>query len=115
MTAAKPRPQTARHKALLTKKESLTAKLAELEKNLERQIESSTIRSELDLPSEIGSEEKTARVLAAAEAKVKERIELLHGYNEIKDIGLGMMGLVAEQRGVRQIEVMEEYGVTSKD
>lgn len=46
---------------------------------------------------------------------IKEHIQLLHRYNEIKDIGQGLMGLIAEKRGCRIKDVMEEFGVDEKD
>jgi hypothetical protein len=46
---------------------------------------------------------------------VKRHIKLLHTYNEIKDVGQGLMGLIADSRGVRLKEVMEEIGVGEKD
>ncbi|KAJ5756985.1 uncharacterized protein N7511_007167 [Penicillium nucicola] len=48
-------------------------------------------------------------------ATVKRHIRLLHDYNEIKDVGQGLMGLIAEERGVRQVEVEREFGVEEKD
>ncbi|KAL4800941.1 Swi5-domain-containing protein [Aspergillus venezuelensis] len=46
---------------------------------------------------------------------VKRHIRLLHEYNEIKDIGQGLMGLIADARGVRQVDVQKEFGVGGKD
>ncbi|OOQ87640.1 Mating-type switching protein swi5 [Penicillium brasilianum] len=46
---------------------------------------------------------------------VKRHIRLLHEYNEIKDIAQGLMGLIAEARGVRQVDVQREYGVKEQD
>lgn len=46
---------------------------------------------------------------------VKRHICLLHDYNEIKDVAQGLMGLIAEARGVRQIEVQMEFGADEKD
>lgn len=46
---------------------------------------------------------------------VQRHIHLLHEYNEIKDIGQGLTGLIADARGVRQIEVQREYGVNDRD
>ncbi|KAL4909475.1 hypothetical protein BDW74DRAFT_146653 [Aspergillus multicolor] len=46
---------------------------------------------------------------------VKRHIRLLHEYNEIKDVGQGLMGLIADARGVRQIDVQKEFGVGLKD
>jgi DNA repair protein Swi5/Sae3 len=46
---------------------------------------------------------------------VKRHIRLLHEYNEIKDVAQGLMGLIAEARGVRQVDVQREYGVKEQD
>lgn len=35
--------------------------------------------------------------------------------NEIRDIGQGLLGLVAERRGTRVVDVMGEFGVGEKD
>ena len=54
-------------------------------------------------------------IIAAANRIVKEHIKLLHEYNELKDVGQGLMGLIADQRGVRIVEVQEEFGIDAKD
>ncbi|CDM28160.1 hypothetical protein DTO006G1_2749 [Penicillium roqueforti] len=41
--------------------------------------------------------------------------KLLHEYNDIKDVGQGLMGLIADARGVRQVEVEREFGVSEED
>jgi hypothetical protein len=46
---------------------------------------------------------------------VRSHIKLLHSYNEIKDVGLGLMGLIADGRGVRLGDVMGEFGVGGGD
>ncbi|GFF21974.1 DNA repair protein SWI5 homolog [Aspergillus udagawae] len=46
---------------------------------------------------------------------VKRHIRLLHEYNEIKDIGQGLMGLIADARGMRQVDVQREFGVGDRD
>ncbi|PYH86585.1 DUF1337 domain protein [Aspergillus uvarum CBS 121591] len=46
---------------------------------------------------------------------VQQHIRLLHEYNEIKDVGQGLLGLIADARGVRQIDVQKEYGVGDHD
>lgn len=56
-----------------------------------------------------------AEVIGAANKIVKNHIKLLHEYNEIKDIGQGLIGLIADQRGVRIVEVQEEFGIGSTD
>ena len=40
---------------------------------------------------------------------------MLHQYNEIRDVGQGLMGMIADKRGVRIREVMEEFGVGDAD
>ena len=50
-----------------------------------------------------------------AQATVKSHIDLLHRYNEIRDVGMGLMGLIAEQRGVRVKDVFDEFGVNDRD
>jgi len=45
------------------------------------------------------------------EETVKRHIQLLHEYNEVKDVAMGLMGLVAESRGVAIKDVAEECGV----
>jgi len=54
-------------------------------------------------------------VLNQSNKTVKQHIELLHAYNGIRDIGHGLMGMIAEQRGVRVKDIMDEFGVDAKD
>lgn len=54
-------------------------------------------------------------IMAAANKIVKEHIKLLHEYNELKDIGQGLMGLIADQRGVRIVEIQDEFGIDAND
>jgi hypothetical protein len=66
--------------------------------------------------SETSNREPTdAEITAAANKLVKGHIKLLHEYNEIKDVGQGLMGLIADQRGVRIVEVQDEFGLDSND
>ncbi|KAK2765953.1 hypothetical protein FQN54_007468 [Arachnomyces sp. PD_36] len=46
---------------------------------------------------------------------VQRHIRLLHEYNEIKDIAQGLMGMIADGRGVRHIVVQREFGVGGDD
>jgi DNA repair protein Swi5/Sae3 len=46
---------------------------------------------------------------------VKRHIRLLHEYNEIKDVGQGLIALIADARGMRQVDVEREFGVCEKD
>ncbi|ODQ63447.1 hypothetical protein NADFUDRAFT_47852 [Nadsonia fulvescens var. elongata DSM 6958] len=42
-------------------------------------------------------------------------IKLLKEYNEVRDIALGFIGMISEQRGIRVKDVLEEMGVEIKD
>lgn len=57
----------------------------------------------------------TANATTAARSIVQRHIKLLNEYNEIKEAGLELMGLIAEARGVRLGSVMEEFGVKGRD
>ncbi|MCJ1247283.1 hypothetical protein MMC30_004497 [Trapelia coarctata] len=46
---------------------------------------------------------------------VQEHIKLLHTYNEIRDIGQGLLGMIADNRGVRIKDVYGEFGVGEGD
>ncbi|KAJ5910951.1 DNA repair protein SWI5 [Penicillium subrubescens] len=65
------------------------------------------------LEAEIAEIEKTLK--NDSSETVKRHIRLLHDYNEIKDIAQGLMGLIAEARGVRHVDVQREYGVKEQD
>jgi hypothetical protein len=54
-------------------------------------------------------------LLRKAHAIGKTHIKQLHRYNEIRDAGLGLIGMVAESRKLRIKDVMEEFGVTNAD
>jgi hypothetical protein len=63
----------------------------------------------------LSEDEVLAAALKSSNAVVKEHITLLHKYNEIKDIGQGLMGLIADKRDCRVVVVMDEFGVGEKD
>ncbi|KAI5806533.1 Swi5-domain-containing protein, partial [Peziza echinospora] len=45
------------------------------------------------------------------EATVKRHIRLLHEFNEIRDVAQGLIGLIAESRGVRVQDIYPEFGL----
>ncbi|KAJ9603300.1 hypothetical protein H2200_012078 [Cladophialophora chaetospira] len=53
--------------------------------------------------------------LAHAQVIANSNISLLKRYNEIKDVAMGMLSLIAEKEGKRLAEVMEERGISEKD
>ena len=57
----------------------------------------------------------THRSPTTAADTVKNHIRLLHEYNEIRDIGTGLMGIIADNRGVQLKEVYPDFGVDVDD
>lgn len=49
------------------------------------------------------------------QATVKAHIKLLHDYNEIRDVGQGIMGIIADSRGVRVKQVYQDFDVGEGD
>lgn len=70
--------------------------------------------SDVDVSDDGGGSTETD-ITTAANKMVKEHIKLLHEYNELKDVGQGLMGLIADQRGVRIVEVQDEFGIDAND
>jgi Swi5 len=70
--------------------------------------------SDVDMSDDDGEPTETD-IMTAANKMVKEHIKLLHEYNELKDVGQGLMGLIADQRGVRIVEVQDEFGLDAND
>ena len=61
------------------------------------------------------TETRAKLAVDAANAKIKSQIRQLQQYNDIKDIGTQLMGLIAEKRGCRIAEVQEEFGINPDD
>ncbi|KAI4213667.1 MAG: hypothetical protein LQ351_003633 [Letrouitia transgressa] len=61
--------------------------------------------------------EDAARKLRNPDAActVNKHIELLHTYNEIRDVGTSLMGIIADNRGVRVKDVYRDFDVGEKD
>jgi hypothetical protein len=53
--------------------------------------------------------------MAEARKFIKEHIGRLHRYNEIRDVGQGLIGIIADQRGARIVDCMDEFGVQVGD
>ena len=49
--------------------------------------------------------------MQVADQTVKKHIQALHEYNEVKDVALGLCGVLAEKRGVRVSDVLRDLGV----
>jgi hypothetical protein len=107
-------PKTTQETTLAELKAQRTALLASLAAlpNIQSLIAESDTTTTSQSPE---SEPTNEEVMAAANKLVKHHIKLLHEYNEIKDTGQGLMGLIADQRGVRIVEVQDEFGIESQD
>lgn len=66
---------------------------------------------ESDHGEERDEEVPDEEALQAARRTARSHIGLLQEYNEMRDVAQGLMGLIAEKRGVRIVEVMGELGV----
>jgi hypothetical protein len=61
------------------------------------------------------AEERARIAVDNASARIKSQIKQLSQYNDIKDIGTQLMGLIAEKRGCRIAEVQEEFAINPDD
>ena len=122
-TAQKPTSESTnpRLTALLTKKSTLQQTLANLESERQNLATQAKLPSGLPLPSTnpageaLPDDELLTSALKVSNTVIKSHIALLHKYNEIKDIGQGLMGLIADKRDCRVVRVMEEFGVGEGD
>lgn len=107
--------ENSRLTAFHTKLSTLQTRLTSLQTQRQSHIDSATLPSGLSMPSHWTEDQKSKQALDTANGVIKEHIALLHNYNEIKDIGMGLMGLVADKRGVRVKGLLEEFGMGEKD
>ncbi|KIX95026.1 uncharacterized protein Z520_09336 [Fonsecaea multimorphosa CBS 102226] len=63
--------------------------------------------------STLSEDDKAA--LAHAHSIINSHISLLKSYNEIKNIAMGMLSLIAEKEGRRLKDVMDERGIDEDD
>ena len=108
-------PPNPRLQALAAKKANLDSTLATLQAQRFALVAEAKLPSGLAMPNTWTEEEKTKSALATANGVIKGHITLLHKYNEIKDIGQGLMGMIADKRGVRVATVMEDFDMDEKD
>ena len=108
-------PPNPRVTALNKKRIALEAKFTDLQAHRSALVSQAKLPSGLDMPAEWTEDQRRDQALKSANVVIKDHIKALHRYNEIRDIGLGLLGLVAEKRGVRQAAIMDEFGVSEKD
>lgn len=111
-------PKLTRLDALLARQSSLQATITTLtaERNsLVCNTLNKTTFSDPQEPTANPSETAITTALEQANKKIKAHIDQLQQYNEIKDIGTQLMGMIAEKRGCRIVEVQEEFDVDEND
>jgi DNA repair protein Swi5/Sae3 len=115
-------PTNPRLTALQIKKTTLQQTLATLQLERQHLATLAKLPSGLPIPTTnpssgeaLPDDELLASALKASSTVIKSHIALLHKYNEIKDIGQGLMGLIADKRDCRVVGVMEEFGVGEGD
>lgn len=107
--------------ALEAKKAALQQTLLDLKSQRHELALQTKLPSGLTLPTTtpngeaLSDDEILASALKSSNAVIKEHISLLHKYNEIKDVGQGLMGLIADKRDCRVVKVMEEFGIGEGD
>ncbi|KAJ3322907.1 hypothetical protein HDV06_002566 [Boothiomyces sp. JEL0866] len=69
----------------------------------------------LKLELEQLTEEYKTQSQVDIETYLKQRIELLHDYNEIKDIGQQLLGICAEKYGTTVKEMYKKYDLDLDD
>jgi hypothetical protein len=118
---SEPLPTNPRLTALHSKKSTLEQTLSALKAERTHLATQAKLPSGLPLPTTrptgtaLTDDELLASALKSSNAVIKSHIALLHKYNEIKDIGQGLMGLIADKRDCRVVGVMEEFGVGEGD
>jgi len=100
--------------------EALRARQAALESTVAELLSQRTSFIDSTSPTSDTQESEDAEARAklavdAANTKIKSQIKQLQQYNDIKDIGTQLMGLIAEKRGCRIGEVQEEFGIRPDD
>ena len=55
------------------------------------------------------SDSEAAAIFSDVQSTIKTHIRLLHDYNAVKDVAQGLMGILAERKGVRLVDVMAEF------
>ncbi|KAK5121868.1 hypothetical protein LTR85_004439 [Meristemomyces frigidus] len=108
-------PPNPRLAAIAAKRTALEATLSTLQAKRTALVAEAKLPSGLAMPADWSDEQNTKQALSTANAVIKEHIALLHKYNEMKDVGQGLMGLIADKRGVRVGTVMEEFEMGEKD
>ncbi|KAG9519907.1 hypothetical protein KCV07_g4580, partial [Aureobasidium melanogenum] len=99
--------------ALRARQAALEATLAELLSQRTSLI--NALSPTLDTQAPEDAETRAKLAVDAANTKIKSQIKQLQQYNDIKDIGTQLMGIIAEKRGCRIGEVQEEFGINPDD
>lgn len=96
---------------------ALEARRAQLLASFPRQDRDDATQDEHNGTEEQQAQKEAAEAATIAAAKhiVSRHTAALTRYNDVKDAAQGIMGLLAERRGARVGEVMEEFGMGDGD
>lgn len=101
--------------ALRARQAELDTVVAELQIRRDRLVDASHSRLRSDQLLGDDAETRAQTAVDAANIRIKAHIKQLQDYNDIKDVGTQLMGLIAEKRGVRIVEVQDEFGIEADD
>ena len=96
---------------------TLRARQAHLESTVSQLIvqRDSLLTAHDGSPAALDEDARVKIALETADRKIKTQIKQLQQYNDIKDIGTQLMGMIAEKRGCRIAEIQEEFGIKADD
>lgn len=115
-TGAAPASKTpSRETRLLASIASLETNISTTEAQLSRALHQISQSDAFKSKQEDTNTNSDAAALQHAQHTVANHINLLKSYNEIKDIAMGMLGLIADKEGRRVAEVMEQRGISERD
>ena len=100
---------------LLASIETSKSKITDIEGQLSIKLQEFSKLKSFPAEQEGLNEMKEITALGHAQSIINKHISLLKRYNNIKDIALKMLDLIAEKEGKRLAEVMEERSVSEKD
>lgn len=101
--------------AAQTKLRRLRQTLLELEAQRSRLVDE-TVDTSSSTSSQVASEaSKLEQALKASNEALQNHIRLLTRYNEIKDVGTGLIGMIAEARQQRIVDVMRDFDMDGID
>jgi len=115
-TSTQPQNQSPRHIHLLARKQFLQDQISSLTSERNTLVTKAlNPRLQVSDSAESPTQAQVDQALDKANVDIKTRVRQLQEYNDVKDIGTQLMGLIAENKGVRIAEVQRDFGVEGSD